>query len=105
MGVSVVVAMTTLVLTGTLPGTKVLSGFSNPTVWLIFTAFLFARSVTATGFGMRIAWLFIRRFGFNSLTLGYSVAASDVALAPFIPSDTRAAAESFIRHAQPRAGI
>jgi DASS family divalent anion:Na+ symporter len=88
MGVSVVLAMTTLVLTGTLPGTKVLSGFSNPTVWLIFTAFLFARSVTATGFGMRIAYLFIRRFGYSALTLGYSVAAADVALAPFIPSDT-----------------
>ena len=36
----VLVAMTTLVLTGTVPGSKVLSGFSNATVWLIFTAFL-----------------------------------------------------------------
>jgi DASS family divalent anion:Na+ symporter len=88
MGASVVLAMTTLVLTRTLPGTRVLSGFSNPTVWLIFTAFLFARSVTATGFGMRIAYMFIRRFGYSARTLGYSVAAADVALAPFIPSDT-----------------
>jgi DASS family divalent anion:Na+ symporter len=88
MGVSVLVAMTTLVLTNTLPGTKVLSGFSNATVWLIFTAFLFARAITATGFGLRIAYLFVRRFGHSALTLGYSVAASDLALAPFIPSDT-----------------
>jgi DASS family divalent anion:Na+ symporter len=88
MGVSVVVAMTTLVLTATLPGAKVLSGFSNATVWLIFTAFLFARAITATGFGLRIAYLFVRRFGHSALTLGYSVAASDLALAPFIPSDT-----------------
>lgn len=57
MGVSVLVAMTILVLTNTVPGTKVLSGFSNATVWLIFTAFLFARAITATGFGLRIAYL------------------------------------------------
>ena len=88
MGVSVLVAMTTLALTNTLPGTKVLSGFSNATVWLIFTAFLFARAISATGFGLRVAYLFVRRFGHSALTLGYSVAASDLALAPFIPSDT-----------------
>jgi divalent anion:Na+ symporter, DASS family len=84
----VLLAMTILVLTGTLPGTKVLSGFSNATVWLIFTAFLFARAITATGFGLRVAYLFVRRFGHSALTLGYSVTASDLALAPFIPSDT-----------------
>ncbi|HLK19997.1 MAG TPA: anion permease, partial [Bryobacteraceae bacterium] len=88
MGVSVLLAMTILALTNTLPGTKVLSGFSNATAWLIFTAFLFARAITATGFGLRIAYLFVRRFGHNALTLGYSIAASDLALAPFIPSDT-----------------
>ena len=88
MGVSVIVAMTVLALTRTVPYAKVLSGFSNQTVWLIFTAFLFARAVTATGFGMRLAYLFIQRFGHNSLTLGYSVAASDLVLAPFVPSDT-----------------
>ena len=88
MGVSVVVAMTTLVLTNTLPGTKVLSGFSNPIIWMVFTAFLFARAITATGFGLRIAYLFIRQFGHSALTLGYSVTASDVTLAVFIPSDT-----------------
>jgi DASS family divalent anion:Na+ symporter len=88
MGVSVVVAMTLLAMTGTLPPAKILSGFSNVTVWLIFTAFLFARAVTATGFGTRVGYLFIRRFARSPLTLGYSIAAADVALAPFIPSDT-----------------
>src|SRR4051794_22733512 len=88
MGVSVLVAMTALAITRTLPGPKVLSGFSNPTVWLIFTAFLFSRAVIATGFGMRVAYLFIRKFGHSALTLGYSIAAADVVLAPFVPSDT-----------------
>jgi DASS family divalent anion:Na+ symporter len=88
MGVSVVTAMTALVLTNTLPGAKVLSGFSEPTVWMVFSAFLFARAITSTNLGLRLAYLFIRRFGYNALTLGYSIAASNVALAPFVPSDT-----------------
>lgn len=88
MGVSVVVAMTVLSLTRTLPPAKILSGFSNATVWLVFTAFLFARAVTTTGLGLRVAYLFIRRFGHSALTPGYSIAAADVALAPFVPSDT-----------------
>jgi len=88
MGACVVIAMTSLVFTKTLPAERALSGFSNPTVWLIFTAFLFARAITATGFGLRIAYLFVRQFGHSALTLGYSVAASDLALAPFVPSDT-----------------
>ena len=88
MGVSVLVAMTVLALTGTLSPAKVLSGFSNLTIWLVFTAFLFSRAVTATGFGMRVAYLFIRRFAHTPLRLGYSIAAADLVLAPFIPSDT-----------------
>lgn len=88
MGVSVVVAMTTLALTNTLPPARVLSGFSNPTVWLIFSAFLFSRAITATGFGIRIAYVFVRRFGHSALTLGYSIAATNVTLASVVPSDT-----------------
>jgi DASS family divalent anion:Na+ symporter len=88
MGVSVVIAMTLLAVTGTLPPAKVLSGFANLTVWLIFTAFLFARAVTGTGFGTRVGYLFIRRFARTPLRLGYSMAAADLVLAPFVPSDT-----------------
>lgn len=88
MGVSVLVAMTLLALTRTLPPLAVLAGFSNVVVWLIFTAFLFARAVTATGFGMRVAYVFVRRFGRSPLTLGYSIAAAGVVLSPFVPSDT-----------------
>jgi DASS family divalent anion:Na+ symporter len=88
MGVSVLIAATLLLLTGTLPLEKVLSGFGNATVWLMFSAFLFARAITTTGLGVRIAHLFISRFGHTSLTLGYSVAVSDLVLAPVVPSDT-----------------
>lgn len=88
MGVSVVLAMTLLAVTGALPPAKVLSGFSNVVVWLIFTAFLFSKAITATGLGSRIGYLFIERFGRTPLRLGYSIAAADLVLAPFIPSDT-----------------
>jgi len=88
MGVSVLIAMTLIAITQTLPPAKVLSGFANVTVWLVFTAFLFSRAVTATGFGTRVGYLFIRRFARSPLSLGYSLAAADLVLAPFIPSDT-----------------
>ena len=88
MGASILTAMTALVLTRTLPATVVLAGFADPTVWLIFTAFLFSRAVTETRLGARVAYLFIQRFGQSALTLGYSIALSDLVLAPFVPSDT-----------------
>lgn len=88
MGVSVLTAMTLLALTGTVAPAKVLSGFSNQTTWLIVSAFLFSRAVTMTGIGMRIAYLFVQRFGRSALSLAYSIVASNVVLAPFIPSDT-----------------
>jgi DASS family divalent anion:Na+ symporter len=88
MGASVLVAMTLLALTGTLAPAKVLSGFGNITVWLIFVAFLFGRAFTVTGLGKRVGYLFVRRFARSPLSLGYSLAAADLVLAPFIPSDT-----------------
>ena len=88
MGVTVIIAMAVLAFTNTLPGPKILSGFSNVTVWLVFTAFLFSRAVTQTGFGERIGFLFIERFARSPLSLAYSLAGADLVLAPFIPSDT-----------------
>ena len=63
MGVSVLIAITVLALTGILTPAQALSGFSNVTVWLVFTAFLFARAVHLTGFLERaVGYLFIRAF-------------------------------------------
>jgi DASS family divalent anion:Na+ symporter len=88
MGVSTLVGMVLLALTKTVAPDQIFAGYKDPTVWLIFTAFLFSRAVTSTRFGMRVAYGFIRRFGHSSLTLGYSITVSDLVLAPFIPSDT-----------------
>lgn len=88
MGASILTVMTALVLTNTLPPIAVLSGFADPTVWLIFTAFLFSRAVTDTRLGVRVAYFFISKFGRSPLSLGYSISCSDLILAPFVPSDT-----------------
>lgn len=65
-----------------------LSGFSDTTVWLIFAAFMFALGFSKSGLGRRIALLFVKYLGKNSLTLGYSIALTDFVLAPFMPSNT-----------------
>lgn len=65
-----------------------LSGFSNGTVWLIFVAFMFALGYEKTGLGKRISLLLIKTLGKRTLGLGYAVALSDLALAPFMPSNT-----------------
>ena len=68
--------------------TWALSGFSNATVWLIFSAFMFALGYDKTGLGRRLALLLVRKMGGHTLTLGYAVALADLLLAPFTPSNT-----------------
>ena len=65
-----------------------LGGFSNGTVWLIFTAYMFSLGYEKSGLGRRIALLLIKRLGRKTLGLGYAVAIADLALAPFTPSNT-----------------
>jgi len=65
-----------------------LSGFSDGTVWLIFVAFMFALGYEKTGLGKRISLVLIKTLGKRTLGLGYAVALSDLALAPFMPSNT-----------------
>ena len=65
-----------------------LSGFANTTVWLIFGAFMFAMGYEKTGLGRRIALMLVKAMGRKTLTLGYAVAAADLILAPFTPSNT-----------------
>ncbi len=65
-----------------------LSGFSDGTVWLIFIAFMFALGYEKTGLGKRISLILIKKLGKRTLGLGYAVALADLALAPFMPSNT-----------------
>jgi L-tartrate/succinate antiporter len=64
-----------------------LAGFSNPTVWLIGAAFMFALGYQKSGLGRRIALLLVRGLGRNTLSLGYACTFADAVLAPFTPSN------------------
>jgi DASS family divalent anion:Na+ symporter len=88
MGVMVILGITVAALTKTVTAQVALSAFASPVIWLIVTAFLFARAVVHTGLGRRIALVFVRMFGSSSLRLGYALAGADLIVSPVIPSDT-----------------
>jgi L-tartrate/succinate antiporter len=67
--------------------TWALPGYSNPTVWLIFGAFILALSYERMGLGER-ALLLVKRMAKNTLLRGCGVTLADTTLAPFIPSPT-----------------
>lgn len=87
-GAVVILGVTLAAFTGTLTMGDALSGFANTTVWLIVSAFLFARGFIKTGLGRRISYLMIRAFGRSTLGLAYAIAASDLVIAPATPSNT-----------------
>jgi L-tartrate/succinate antiporter len=78
-----------------------LSGFANPTVWLIFAGYMFTLGYTETGLGRRIALHLVRLLGHRTLGLGYAVTLADLALAPFTASATARSAGTIypiVRH-------
>ena len=88
MGAVVIFGVMMTAFTGVLKIGEALSGFADPTVWLIVTAFLVARGFISTGLGRRIAYIFIRAFGRKTLGLAYSIVASELVLSPATPSNT-----------------
>ncbi|MDO4641670.1 MAG: DASS family sodium-coupled anion symporter [Neisseria sp.] len=65
-----------------------LSSFGNPLIWLIGVAIMISRGILKTGLGARIGYLFISIFGKKTLGIGYSLALSELLLAPVTPSNT-----------------
>ncbi len=65
-----------------------LSGFGNGTIWLIVSAFLFAKGFIKTGLGARIAYMIMKAIATNSLKLGYTMAFTDFIISPATPSNT-----------------
>lgn len=88
MGAVALIALATTVLTGTLDLGDALSGFGRNTVWLVVSAFMLAGTFIRTGLGRRIAYVFMSLVGHRTLGLSYSFAATDLVLAPVIPSHT-----------------
>lgn len=87
-GAVVILGVTVSAVSTTLTMGEALTGFANTTVWLIVSAFLFARGFIKTGLGRRISYLMIRSFGRSTLGLSYAIAASDLIIAPATPSNT-----------------
>lgn len=65
-----------------------LSGFGDATIWLIVSAFLFAKGFIKTGLGRRIAYKIMAAIATSSLKLGYTMALTDLIIAPATPSNT-----------------
>ncbi len=65
-----------------------LSGFSSPLIWLIGTAIIISRGLLKTGLGNRIGYYFISLFGKKTIGIGYSLAISELVIAPVTPSNT-----------------
>ncbi len=67
---------------------EALSGFGDGTIWLIVSAFMFAKGFSKTGLGKRIAYTIMSKIGGNSLSLAYTIAITDIIVAPATPSNT-----------------
>jgi len=85
---STMLAVATVVLTGTLTPAKAFSGFANASVLLVVVAFLVAQAVVKSGLGQRISLFMVSHFGHSSLGLAYSIVLTDAVIAPGFPSNT-----------------
>jgi DASS family divalent anion:Na+ symporter len=82
------IAVGTVVLTGTITPAQAFSGFANTSVLLVVVAFIVAQAVVKSGLGRRISLFMVSRFGGSSLGLAYSIVLTDAVIAPAFPSNT-----------------
>lgn len=83
------IGLAAAMMTGTMAAKdEALTGFGNPTIWLIIAAFFIADGFLITGLGRRIALMFVSKLGRSSLGLAYGMALTDLVLAPATPSNT-----------------
>ncbi len=88
MGAVALCGIAAVTLTHTLTLRETLSGFSHPVIWLVVIAFFISRGFIKTGLGSRIAYFFMKLLGRRTIGLGYSLIATDLVIAPAIPSIT-----------------
>jgi DASS family divalent anion:Na+ symporter len=65
-----------------------LSSFANSLIWLIGVSIMISRGIIKTGLGARIGYLFIAVWGRKTVGIAYSLALSELILAPVTPSNT-----------------
>ena len=87
MGAVAMIGIGATAVSGTLTIGDSLSGFGDVVIWLIVLAFMISRGFIKTGLGARIAYNFMKLLGRNTLGLSYGLAATDLVLAPAIPSN------------------
>ncbi len=86
-GAIVLLAVILAALTCGLSLGRALSGYADPTVWLVMAAFFISRALLNTGLARRIALVFVRAFGRTSIGVCYALGLSDMVLASIIPSN------------------
>ena len=89
-------ALTVALATKTLTFTQGLSAITNEVVWLIVVTGFFARAFIKTGFGDRLALLFVSIAGRTTLSLAYGFQIAEALLSPAMPSTTARAAGVFV---------
>ncbi|UOO81035.1 anion permease [Uruburuella testudinis] len=65
-----------------------LSSLNHPLIWMIGVAIMISRGLLKTGLGMRFGYMFIAIWGKRTIGIAYSLAISDLMLAPITPSNT-----------------
>lgn len=86
-GAVVLISLTIAMLTETVTTEEALGGFAHGSVWLVLAAYFISRAVIKTGLARRIALLFVRALGKNTLGLSYALIGTDTLLAGMIPSN------------------
>lgn len=87
MGAVALIGMAACVLTKTLKlQPEALSGYGESLIWLVIYVFFIARGFIKTKLGIRIAYKFVQWFGHSALGMGYSIVATELLIAPFVPS-------------------
>lgn len=87
-GVMAILGITILAISKLGSMKDLLSGFADPTVWLIVSAVFFSHGIMRSGLGKRIAYVLIKRFGTSTLKLGYAMACADLVVSPVTISNT-----------------
>lgn len=87
-GALAIAAIIVAVLTKSVSMGDALSGYANPSVWLIVAAVFYSRGVINSGLGKRVAYMLIRSFGSSSLKLAYAITLTDLIFSPATVSNT-----------------
>ena len=88
LGAAAMLSVTILCVSGILTHKEAFASFAAVPVWLVIMASFIAKGFVETGLGKRLAYMFMSYFGKSSLGISYSMVATDLFLAPVIPSVT-----------------